>query len=181
MTLRIDMHSHFFPPIAREEAARLDADQAPWLRIDADGERGMIMTGENNAFRPVYRALWDPATRIEEMDALGVDIQLMCATPVMFGYRYDAAAAFDWALRMNDHALELCAHFPQRLVALAQVPLQDIELACREAKHAHTVQATAACRSAIISAHAISTMSISSPSSRTARTTAFRCWSIRGT
>ncbi|MBN3827249.1 amidohydrolase [Burkholderia sp. Ac-20384] len=136
MTLRIDMHSHFFPPISREEAARLDAQRAPWLRIDADGQNGMIMTGER-AFRPVYRALWDPAARLEEMDALGIDIQLMCATPVMFGYDSAPHDAHDWAMRMNDRALELCAHAPDRMLALAQVPLQDVELACREATRAH--------------------------------------------
>ncbi|WP_174949725.1 amidohydrolase family protein [Burkholderia lata] len=136
MTLRIDMHSHFFPPISREEAARLDAQRAPWLRIDADGQNGMIMTGDR-AFRPVYRALWDPAARVEEMDALGIDIQLMCATPVMFGYDSAPHEAHDWAMRMNDRALELCAHAPDRMLALAQVPLQDVELACREATRAH--------------------------------------------
>jgi aminocarboxymuconate-semialdehyde decarboxylase len=135
MTLRIDMHSHFFPPIGREEAAALDVQHAPWLHIDADGQRGMIMTGER-AFRPVYRALWDPIARLEELDALGVDVQLMCATPVMFGYRYGAAAAHEWAMRMNDRALELCVNARGRLMVLAQVPLQDIELACREATRA---------------------------------------------
>jgi aminocarboxymuconate-semialdehyde decarboxylase len=135
MTLRIDMHSHFFPPITRDEAATLDAQKAPWLRIDADGEHGMIMTGDK-AFRPVYRALWDPAARLAEMDALGVDRQLMCATPVMFGYGCDARAALAWSMRMNDRALELCAQAEQRLFALAQVPLQDVELACREATRA---------------------------------------------
>uniref|UniRef100_UPI002ABDC530 amidohydrolase family protein n=1 Tax=Paraburkholderia sp. J63 TaxID=2805434 RepID=UPI002ABDC530 len=135
MTIRIDMHSHFFPPIAKEEAARLDPEHAPWLKIDAAGERGMIMAGERE-FRPVYRALWDPAARIEEMDERGVDVQLMCATPVMFGYRYAGAAAAAWAERMNDRALELCAYAPERLFALAQVPLQDLDLACREATRA---------------------------------------------
>ncbi|HWT37398.1 MAG TPA: amidohydrolase family protein [Paraburkholderia sp.] len=135
MTLRIDIHSHFFPPISREEAARLDAADTPWLAIDPNGETGMIMTGER-AFRPVTRALWDPARRIEDMDALGIDVQLMCATPVMFGYRYDAKTALQWAQRMNDRALELCAVAPHRLAVLAQVPLQDIELACAEASRA---------------------------------------------
>ncbi|EIN02055.1 aminocarboxymuconate-semialdehyde decarboxylase [Paraburkholderia hospita] len=95
------------------------------------------MTGER-AFRPVTRALWGPARRIDEMDALGIEIQLMCVTPVMFGYRYDAKVALQWAQRMNDHALEMCAVAPQRLaaLALAQVPLQDIDLACAEASRA---------------------------------------------
>jgi aminocarboxymuconate-semialdehyde decarboxylase len=136
MTQRIDMHSHFFPLITQEEAAKLDADNAPWLAPSADGETGTIMVG-NRPFRPVTRPLWDPARRIEEMDKLELDIQVMCATPVMFGYRYPAKIARDWAQRMNDRALELCSFAPHRLKALAQVPLQEVELACAEASRAH--------------------------------------------
>jgi len=136
MTLRIDMHSHFFPRIEREEAAALDAQRAPWLHIDADGQRGMIMTGER-AFRPVYRALWDPVARLQELDALGIHLQLISATPVMFGYSCDAARTHDWATRMNDRALELCSDTHGRLAPLAQVPLQDVDLACLEASRAY--------------------------------------------
>ncbi|WMY12368.1 amidohydrolase family protein [Paraburkholderia phenoliruptrix] len=135
MTLRIDMHSHFFPPITQAEAASLDPERAPWLRIDADGEHGMIMTGER-PFRPVKRALWDPVARVAELDALGVERQLMCATPVMFGYSQEPHAAHEWAMRMNDRALDMCERANGRLLALAQVPLQDVELACREATRA---------------------------------------------
>ena len=130
----IDIHTHFFPPITQAEAAALDAHKAPWLRVQDNGH-GMIMTGDQ-PFRPVYSALWDPARRIEEMDKSGVDLQVMCATPVMFGYSYPIGLALPWAERMNDYALELCAHNPQRLKAMAQVPLQDIDAACREASRA---------------------------------------------
>lgn len=130
----IDIHSHFFPPITRDEAAQLDPDHAPWLQDNGDGT-GHIMTG-SRAFRPVYSALWDPARRIEEMDATGVDIQIMCATPVMFGAQYPVERVLPWAERMNDYALELCSHNPQRLKPLAQVPLQDIDAACQEASRA---------------------------------------------
>jgi aminocarboxymuconate-semialdehyde decarboxylase len=130
----IDIHSHFFPPITQAEAAALDKHKAPWLRVQDNGH-GMIMTGDQ-PFRPVYSALWDPARRIGEMDRSGVDVQLMCATPVMFGYSYPIGLALPWAERMNDYALELCAHDPARLKALAQVPLQDIDAACREASRA---------------------------------------------
>ena len=132
---KIDMHAHFFPRITREEAAALDAEQAPWLAIEPDGERGQIMMGDKR-FRPVYRALWDATLRLEEMDRHGVDTQIVCATPIMFGYRYDAHKAASWAARMNDLALDHCALRPDRLKPLAQVPLQDIDLACREASRA---------------------------------------------
>lgn len=134
MIRKIDMHAHFFPPITRQEAAALDPLDAPWLRLDGDGS-GQIMAGER-PFRPVDATLWDPALRLAQMDRHGVDMQILCATPVMFGYRYPAQAAAQWAARMNDLALAHCAHAPDRLKALAQVPLQDLELACREASRA---------------------------------------------
>jgi len=133
--MKIDMHAHFFPRVTREEADRLDPARAPWLQIGPDGEHGHIMAGDSR-FRPVYRALWDPALRIEEMDRHAVDIQVVCATPILFGYGYPAPAAAAWAERMNDLALEYCTYRPYRLKALAQVPLQDLDLACREASRA---------------------------------------------
>ena len=131
----IDMHAHCLPRIARAEALAVDAERAPWLDVESGGERGHIMLGERR-FRPVTASLWDPAVRVAELDAQGVALQVVCATPVMFGYAWPAAQAADWAQRMNEHVLAYCAHAPHRLKALAQVPLQDTDLACREADRA---------------------------------------------
>jgi aminocarboxymuconate-semialdehyde decarboxylase len=133
MTRRIDIHAHLFPRIAREEAAAIDA-RAPWLEDHGDGT-GHIMVG-TEPFRPVEATLWDAPTRLRWMDATGIDVQLVCATPVMFGYAWDSVRATTWAARMNDRAIEFCAADSRRLKALAQVPLQDIDLACREVTRA---------------------------------------------
>ena len=132
---RIDIHSHFFPRVSQQEAASYHDGSAPWLQVDHGGATGSIMVGAK-VFRPVYQALWDPAFRIQEMDQQGIDIQITCATPVLFGYTWQAAQAADWARRMNDLALEFAAHNPDRLKVMAQVPLQDVELACQEADRA---------------------------------------------
>lgn len=132
---KIDMHAHFFPPVTQALAAGLHAEQAPWLAIDSSGEKGQIMKG-STPFRPVYRALWDPQMRLEEMDKQDIAVQVVCATPIMFGYEFPAERTATWAARMNDLALEHCAADPKRLKALAQVPLQDLDLACREASRA---------------------------------------------
>lgn len=133
--MRIDMHSHFFPPITRGQAAALDPCAAPWLAVDAGGDTGRIMVGDR-PFRPVTRELWEPRARVEALDAQGLDLQVVCATPVMFAYAQPAAAAADWCRRMNDAALEYCSVAPGRLAALAQVPLQDLDAACTEASRA---------------------------------------------
>lgn len=132
---KIDIHAHHFPRLTRAEAATLNANTGPWLRIDADGEHGQIMKGEQ-AFRPVDRVLWDANARLAEMDEQGVDIQLSCATPIMFAYDVPGKLAADWAERMNDHALAFASADPARLKVLAQVPLQDLDMACAEASRA---------------------------------------------
>lgn len=131
----IDIHSHFFPCISAATAAAANPGRAPWLRIDDDGENGQIMVGDK-PFRPVYRSLWDPQFRLQEMDQHGIDIQVNCATPIMFGYAWDAQLAADWAARMNEEALAFAAADPRRLKVLSQVPLQDVKLACAEASRA---------------------------------------------
>ncbi|OUM02230.1 amidohydrolase family protein [Variovorax sp. JS1663] len=132
---KIDMHAHHFPRIDREEAKLLSAQSGAWLRIDAGGDHGQIMRGDA-PFRPVDRVLWDAHARLEDLDRQGVDIQISCATPVMFGYGAPPRVAADWCARMNDHALEFASADPSRLKVLAQVPLQDLELACIEATRA---------------------------------------------
>lgn len=129
----IDIHAHVFPEITRAEAAAADP-RAPWLANRGDGT-GHIMQGDS-AFRPVEAQLWDPRERLRWMDAAGLAMQFVCATPVMFGYTWPVERAEPWATRMNDRMLEYCAVDPRRLKALAQVPLQDVDAACREVTRA---------------------------------------------
>jgi aminocarboxymuconate-semialdehyde decarboxylase len=131
----IDIHSHFLPRITQQQAAAVDAERAPWLRIDGDGRQGQIMLGER-PFRPVHSALWDADQRVRALDAAGVALQIVCATPVMFGYAWDAARAADWCAQMNAEAAAFCAAHPSRLKWMAQVPLQSLERACAEAVRA---------------------------------------------
>jgi aminocarboxymuconate-semialdehyde decarboxylase len=131
--MKIDIHSHFFPQISQQEAARLDVERAPWLATH--GREGQIMLNEQ-PFRPVYDALWDANRRLELLDEQQIDIQIMCATPVMFAYDVAIERALPWAQLMNDKALEMASANPQRLKVLAQVPLQDSDAACREASRA---------------------------------------------
>lgn len=130
----IDMHSHFFPAMDAAYRARAEADGLPWLRDDGEGS-GFIMSGAK-MFRPVDDILWNPARRVEALDQQGIDLQIICATPIMFGYSRPAGQALECAQRFNDAALEFCGHAPHRMKALAQVPLQDIDRSCAEVSRA---------------------------------------------
>jgi aminocarboxymuconate-semialdehyde decarboxylase len=125
----IDMHSHFFPREWEDLGKRFGGDWPSMKHLG--GGKAMVMMGDRE-FRPVYAACWDAATRLEEMDRDGVDLQVMCATPVLFAYARPAAEAQYCAQLFNDAGLELAAQGKGRLKTLCQVPLQDTDAACRE-------------------------------------------------
>lgn len=130
----IDIHTHFIPRSWPDLVERFGTPDWPWVK-HADNGKAMVMVGEKE-FRPIYEACWSPEARLEEMDKHGVDVQVMSATPLLFAYERPAEHAADCAKLFNDIALEICQHNPQRLKALCQVPLQDIDASCAEVSRA---------------------------------------------
>ena len=133
-TLVIDIHSHFFPETWPDLAEKFGTPDWPWMRHGGDG-KAMVMMGEKE-FRPVYDACWNTKRRLEEMDRDGVDLQVICATPILFAYNRPAEHAADCARMFNDAAREICATGQERLLSLCQVPLQDTDAACKELSRA---------------------------------------------
>jgi len=130
----IDMHSHFFPREWEDLGKRFGSGDWPWMK-HLSGNQAMVMLG-GKEFRPVTSACWDAGTRLEEMDRDGIDLQVMCSTPVLFAYARPAEQALSCAQTFTDAGLELAAHGKGRLKTLCQVPLQDTDAACRELSRA---------------------------------------------
>ncbi len=126
----IDIHNHFFPREWPDLAERYGTPNWPWIKHTGAGKAD-IMVGER-FFRHIYSACWDADMRLQEMDRDGVDLQVISATPVLFAYDRPVEHAVDCARLFNDAALELCSHGKGRLKSFSQVPLQDIDAACKE-------------------------------------------------
>jgi aminocarboxymuconate-semialdehyde decarboxylase len=122
-----DVHSHFVPMGWPELPGGPDA---PWLRITSERE-AMIMLG-GREFRPIRSQCWDPGDRLADMDAEGVDRQVVLPTPLFFGYEHFAADAVKIAKIFNDCGLAICSSAPDRLIPFCQVPLQEPDAACAE-------------------------------------------------
>jgi aminocarboxymuconate-semialdehyde decarboxylase len=116
----IDVHTHYVP---RGLSAPSDG---PWVR-----DESVIMLGSRE-FRRVDSNCWDVDARLADMDADGVDVQVLSPTPVFFGYDRPAADAARIAQDCNDFARQMCALAPERLLPMCQVPLQDPDAACAE-------------------------------------------------
>jgi len=126
----IDIHNHFFPREWPDLATRYGTPNWPWIKHTEPG-KAEIMVGDR-FFRHIYSACWDPEVRLAEMDRDGIDVQVISSTPVLFAYDRPLEHALDCAQLFNDAALELCAPSKDRLKSLCQVPLQDVDAACKE-------------------------------------------------
>ncbi|MGH8959926.1 MAG: amidohydrolase family protein, partial [Jatrophihabitantaceae bacterium] len=121
----VDVHTHYVPKGWPDLGPG-----APTLRIESETD-AMIMLG-GHEFRHIRSDCWDHEVRIADMDADGVDVQVVSPTPVFFSYAQDATQAARVARIVNDLALQICAPVPGRLLPFCQVPLQDTDAACRE-------------------------------------------------
>ncbi|MDO8306769.1 MAG: amidohydrolase family protein [Actinomycetota bacterium] len=126
----VDVHSHYVPRGWPDLAGIAGGDGWPMIRVDSVSE-ATIMLGDKE-FRRITDACWNADRRLADMDADGVDVQVVSPTPVFFSYGRSPRQAADVSALFNDLALDITAEQPDRLVPFCQVPLQDADLACAE-------------------------------------------------
>jgi aminocarboxymuconate-semialdehyde decarboxylase len=78
------------------------------------------------------RNRWDVARRVEAMDRLGIDTQLVSPTDCFYQYRLAPATTAAIAADCNDEIAEMVRDRPSRFMGLGTLPLQDIDLTIRE-------------------------------------------------
>ena len=106
----IDWHAHHMAPEMIERFAAL-SEKPP--RMDAEDDR-------------------DFGRRIADMDAAGVDLQLVSQSAAVNGDRFPAETAMDLVRLSNDTIAERIAPYPERLIGSIAVTLKDPEGSIQE-------------------------------------------------
>ena len=79
----------------------------------------------------------DPAIQLRDMDADGIDVQVVFSTRgISLSAVKETALAVDIAHAYNEWLAEFCAVNPQRLKGVALIALQDVDAAIKEARRA---------------------------------------------
>ena len=132
----IDTHTH----VLTEETAALLRKEAPKVAVTitpVDAESATLDVA-SVVYRPFPRGGFDLARRLHDMDAMGVDVQVLSATPQTYLYNQDASLGTTTAAIQNDQIAKLVKQNPQRFMGIATLPMQAPEKAADELKRAMT-------------------------------------------
>jgi aminocarboxymuconate-semialdehyde decarboxylase len=80
--------------------------------------------------------LSDVEVRIKDMDRMGVDIQVVSPAPFQYYYFAPAKMGAQLSRAVNEGIAKLVAQYPDRLIGMGTVPLQDGALAVKELEYA---------------------------------------------
>lgn len=134
----VDLHCHALSmEVERLVADRPERQAEPQMMVRTLGEA----SARHNATQmlpQVMPQLTQSARRIADMDAMGVDLQVVSPSPNQYYYWADAALAGEIVAVQNAHIADLCAQHPGRLLGLGTVALQHPELAARQLREAVT-------------------------------------------
>lgn len=132
----VDFHCHVLTLAAEALVAERDEKRAePELMLAAIGADSIAHN--NSVMLPkAFPKLTRVEQRLADMDAMGVDVQVISPSPSQYYYWADPDLARDLVRLQNEYVVELCARHPDRLVGLGTLALQHPQLAAEQLRDA---------------------------------------------
>ncbi len=128
-SLVIDFHAHML------ETEVLAQAQGKTVLSGFGTRPPPIVTGP--ARTAMFEKMLNPARQVEDMDRLGIDVNVISSSTVIQGTSWaDPATELELVRRVNDRAAEWGAAYPQRFIGSFVLPLQDIDRSMREFERA---------------------------------------------
>jgi len=129
--VKLDLHTHYYPPAYFERIERNGGDFS--FGTSPTGQR--IIRYRGARFFGVTAPMTDVAKRLEDMDRVGIDTEVLSlSTPNV--YFVEGKAQADVARMVNDAYAELATKRPGRFLGFASIPMDDPDAALRELERA---------------------------------------------
>ncbi len=132
----IDTHTHI---LTQETAAMMSkaAPKVPVTITPTDAELAALDVG-GVVYRPFPTGGFDIARRLRDMDAAGVEVHVLSATPQTYLYNQEPALGAVLSGIQNDQMAKHIAAHPDRFMGIATLPMQDPVRAADELRRAMT-------------------------------------------
>jgi aminocarboxymuconate-semialdehyde decarboxylase len=134
-SLTVDLHCHaFFTEVEDLVRARPEKQAEPDLQRRFMGAAS-AQYNSSTMLPNAFPKLTSVELRLRDMDAMGVDVQVLSPTSVQHYYWADLDLARQIVRTTNEKLAEVCAKHPERLLALGNVALQHPDLALEQLTH----------------------------------------------
>jgi aminocarboxymuconate-semialdehyde decarboxylase len=128
-SLTVDIHAHVAVPRAADFVRpHLDPNTIPLARFADAGTKALNAKQETD----IRERIAGYELRLTDLDAMGIDMQLVCPPPPQLYYTVPIEIAVEATKMINDGLAEYVGRKPDRFVALGGVPLSDGEEAAKE-------------------------------------------------
>ena len=129
--MKIDVHAHYVPHDCIGEVKGSDG-RTYGLRIVQERSREVPYTGNARNIAFDSPQIYSIERRLNDMQAQRVDLQVLSVPPFLFFYAIETTQSLELCRKINDAFAETVQQHPKRFIALANLPMQDSELAARE-------------------------------------------------
>src|SRR2546425_45344 len=129
--MKLDLHTHYYPSAYFERIERSGGDFS--FGTSPTGQR--IIRYRGARFFGVTAPMTDVAKRLEDMDRVGIDTEVLSlSTPNV--YFVEGKAQAEVARMVNDAYADLAARHPGRFLGFASIPMDDPDAALVELRRA---------------------------------------------
>jgi len=126
----IDIHAHAIVPDALRRMEEAHHEYGPTLYREDDNT--YLRYPGRGTLGPLPEAIFDPETRLADMDSQHVDVQVIAIPPPNFHYHVPVDVGVEFARIQNDELIRLSDSHPDRFHLFATLPLQDVDAAVVE-------------------------------------------------
>ena len=132
----IDTHTH----VLTEETCALLRSAAPTASVSITpiDDTAATLDVAGTVYKPFPRGGYDIAARLRDMDATGVDVHVLSATPQTYLYDQEPSLTAATAGIQNDQIAKLITAQPDRFMGIATLPMQAPQRAADELTRAMT-------------------------------------------
>ena len=129
--MRYDLHTHYYPDTFFDAVRNSGGE----FNFAMDPVGRTIIQYQGARFFGITPPMTDPEKRIEDMDRVGIDVEVISlSTPNVFFAAPEEQAGI--ARMVNDSYAELVARYPTRFKTFASIPMDDPDAALTELERA---------------------------------------------
>ena len=134
--LTIDLHAHLLTPAVEPLVADCPQKKGePEMMLRMQGADS-VKHNVQKMLPEAFRKMTNLEERLRDMDAMGVDVQVLSPSPNQYNYWAEPDLAKEIVRMQNEHVAATCATNTERFAGLGTIALQYPELSVEQLTHA---------------------------------------------